>query len=149
MELDDLNWQAVNHTLLVLGDIKHRKRDTADVVNGTHQVAPPSVKSAPFGQNRKEMGVITPFAEQVCFLIPFATFTNNGHGNQFSVGAFRGRATSLVQGTNLLPDVINQHVHPGHKVVEFGYHQLTSCMGDCSPSKFSHTIPEVERQLFN
>src|SRR5215212_2294864 len=129
MELDDLNWQAINHTLLVLGEIKHGKCDTADVVNGTHQVAPSSVKPAPFGQDRKEMGVITPFADQIGFLIPFATFTNNGHGNQFSVGAFRVRATSLVQGANLLPDVINQHVHPGHKVVEFGYHQLASVYG--------------------
>jgi len=85
MKLHHVTRQTVNHTLLVLCHIKHSTWYAADVVTGTHQVAPSSVKTAAFGLDRKEMGVITPFAEHVGLRIPFATCTTTSHGNQFSV----------------------------------------------------------------
>jgi len=51
------------------------------------------------------------------------------NGEQLAITTLGSRSWSTVAWREQLPNIVNQNVHPGHKVVEFGYHRPTSVCG--------------------
>src|SRR5689334_17857032 len=148
MKLNHLNWQAVDHTLVVLGEIKHGKHHLTDMVDCNCEIAPATIEARALGHDWEQLRIGTPFTQQGGFLIPFAALAHNRHGQEFAIGAVRLWARTLIEMPNLLPNIVNEHIHPGDEVVKFRYHSCPSCCGQWFLSKISCTTAEGRRQLF-
>src|SRR4029078_2041623 len=123
MKLSQLNREAVDHALVGLGEIEHGKYHLPNMIDCSGEIAPSSIETRAFGQDRKQMRVGTPCAEQGGFLIPFTALADNRHGQQFTIRTRRRWARALIEMPNLLPDIVDQHIHPGDEVVKIGYHR--------------------------
>jgi hypothetical protein len=122
MELQHGNGQAVNQASAVLRHIQPMKHDTSYEIESVHQIPPPSVETALRWNVRKQVPMLLPMAQQFSLYIPASTFANQGQGYQLTVAAKRLRSGSLEQRSNLVPDVINDGVHPRAKIFKIGYH---------------------------
>ncbi|MDQ2998699.1 MAG: hypothetical protein M3R61_16840 [Chloroflexota bacterium] len=123
MKLHDGQGQAINHALPILRDIQHPQHYLADVIDGTHQIAPPPIEAGSLRNDRKQMLLILPLGNHVGFLIPFPTLADNRHGQQCTIGAGAWRTRAAIQRPNHLPDIVDEHKHPGAEVVKIGYHR--------------------------
>src|SRR5262245_31485757 len=129
MKLYDWNGQTVDHTLPILSHVQSEQDHLPDVVDCTHQVAAAPIEARALRQHGKEMTIVVPFSEQVGFLIPFTALADNRKCEQLAIATLGSRTWPRVEWREQLPQVINQHVHPGHKVVKVGYHRPTSVCG--------------------
>ncbi len=77
MRLHHFNRQAVDHALVVLRDIEQLEHDLAQVVECAHQVAASPVEARTLRNERKQMPIALPLAEQIGLLVPFATLADN------------------------------------------------------------------------
>lgn len=73
MKRNDLDWPTINHTLVVLCQIKDVECDTANVVNRVHQIASSPVEAAAFGCNREQIPVVLPPGRAESVLVACST----------------------------------------------------------------------------
>jgi hypothetical protein len=122
IELYYRNWQAVNHALLVQGQIQHSQNRFTDEIESDHQISTPTIEPALRRDMWKQVSVFSPMAEHLGFYIPTPAFTNQGHRKQFAVTALWLWPTTLEYGCNWFPDIIHDCVCPCAEIVKIAYH---------------------------
>src|SRR5438067_89514 len=81
------------------------------------QGPPPPIKATWRGNVRKQGPLFFPLTEHRRFLVPFSTFPYQSHRQQFAVAAQPCWSRLLKQWLNLLPNIIDHHLHPQAKIV--------------------------------
>jgi hypothetical protein len=116
--------QTINHTLMILGYVQPTKHYSSNEVESLHQVAPPPIEAALRRDIREQISVITPVTEHHGFRIPTAAFTNQSHGDKFAIATHRLRPRPLEERRDLLPNIVDSHIHPQAEIIKIGYHSL-------------------------
>jgi hypothetical protein len=86
------------------------------------QVSTPPVETALRRDARKQIPVHFPVAEQFRLDVPASAFTDESHGHQLAISTDRWRPRAPEQRAYLLPDVVDNHIHPRAKILEVVYH---------------------------
>ena len=148
MELDDLNREAVNGTLWIMAQIQLVQDSFAYLIERSMQVASSPVEATLGWNNRKQIAMTMPMAQQVCLQIPASTLAHQSHRQQFTVAAHWLGARTLELGGEFFPDVIYDYVHVQAKIIEIFYHWAVSLVGVCELDFPNPTgrlpIPQIE-----
>ena len=114
------NRQIVEQALPIRSDIEQTQQCLTDQVERQTQVATAAIEAAALGQVGKQMRVRLPFVQHIRLFVPAPTLAHHSQREQFTVDAHRLRTRMSKQGSDFLPDFVDD-IGPQAKVVKMRY----------------------------
>ena len=116
------NRQTVYDAKRLMGQVQKLQKHATNLIESLPQVAPPAIETTLRRNVREQITVFLPKGQHSSLRVQASRLADQCHGDQFTIATQRGWPWMLVEGRNLLLDVIHNDKNPGAKIFKIGYH---------------------------